>query len=86
MYLLVGGGERVLQRWAKAHAPEKLVAGVVPAGVGVLWLGGESLRVSGPALTCVWALGMPQIQGSAPAVGQRRLIHGVRQSMASPRW
>ena len=29
---------------------------------------------------------MAQIQGTVPVDGQRRLIHWVRQSMASPRW
>ena len=60
---------------------------VVPAGEGVLWPGGGgSFRVSGPAWICVWAVGMAQIQGTVPVDGQRRLIHLVRQSMASPRW
>ena len=86
MYLLVGGGKRVLQGWAKAHAPEDPVDGVVPAGEGVLWSGRGSFYVSGPASTCVRVVGMAQIQGSAPADGQRRLIHWDRQSMASPRW
>ena len=49
-------------------------------------LGGGSVRVSGPAWTCVWAVGMAQIQVTVPVDGQRRLIHWVRQSMASPRW
>ena len=40
VYLLVRGGKRVLQRCAKAHAPEDTVDGVVPAGEGVLWPGG----------------------------------------------
>ena len=49
-------------------------------------LAGGSFRVSGPASICVWALGMVQIQGTVPGNGQRRRIHCVRQSMASPRW
>ena len=43
-------------------------------------------RVSGPALICVWAVGMAQIQGTVPVGSQRRWIQWVRQSMASPRW
>ena len=49
-------------------------------------LGGPSFRVSGPASTCVWAMGMAQIQGTVPMDGQRRLIHWDRQGMPSPRW
>ena len=61
--------------------------GVVPAGEGVLWSsGGGSFRVSGPASICVWAVGMAQIPLTVPMDGQRRWIHWVRQSMASPRW
>ena len=41
--------------------------------------------MSGPASSCVWVVGMAQIQGSAPANSQHRLIHWDRQSMASPR-
>ena len=37
MHFLVGGWKRVLQVWAKAHAPEDPVEGVVPADEGVLW-------------------------------------------------
>ena len=61
--------------------------GVVPAGEGLLRSGGGGLgRVSGPALTCVWAVGMAQTQGTVPVGGQRRWIQWVRQSMANPRW
>ena len=61
--------------------------GVVPAGEGVLWPGGGgAFSVSGPASTCVWAVQMTKMQDTAPVDGQRRLIHWVRQSMASPRW
>ena len=42
--------------------------------------------VSGPASTCVWAVGMAQTQGTVPVGGQRRWIQWVRQSMANPRW
>ena len=49
-------------------------------------LGGGFGRVSGPASTCVWAVGMAQIQGTVPVGGQRRWIQSVRQSMANPRW
>ena len=49
-------------------------------------LGGGSFRVSGPAMTFVWALGLTKIQGTVPMDGQRRLIHWNRQSMASARW
>ena len=52
---------------------------------GCCGLGVGSARVSGPASTCVWALGMAQIQGTVPVDGQRGLIHCVRQSIASPR-
>ena len=48
-------------------------------------LGGGSFRVSGPASSCVWVVGMAHIQGTVPVDGQRHLIHGDRQSMASPR-
>ena len=61
--------------------------GVVPASEGLLRSrGGGFRRVSGPASTCVWAVGMAQIQGRVPVGGQRRWIQWVRQSMASPRW
>ena len=60
--------------------------GVVPAGEAVLWSGGGFCRVSGPASICVWAVGMAQIQGTVLVDGQRRWIHWVRQTMASPRW
>ena len=60
--------------------------GVVPAGEGLLRSGGGFGRVSGPASTCVWAVGMAQIQGTVPVGGQRRWIQWVRQSMANPRW
>ena len=43
-------------------------------------------RVSGPASTCVWAVGMAQTQGTVPVGGQRRWRQWVRQSMANPRW
>ena len=61
--------------------------GVVPAGEGLLrsWGGGFG-RVSGPASTCVWAVGMDQTKGRVPVAGQRRWIQWVRQSMANPRW
>ena len=49
-------------------------------------LGGRFGRVSGPASTSVWAVGMAQIQGTVPLGGQRRSIQWVRQSMASPMW
>ena len=48
--------------------------------------GGGFGGVSGPASTCVWAVGMAQIQGTVPVGGQRRWIQWVRQSMANPRW
>ena len=60
--------------------------GVVPAGEGVLWPGGGSFGVLGPASTCVWAVGVAQIQGTVRVDGQQRLIQWDRQSMASPRW
>ena len=62
------------------------MVGVVPAGGGLLWSRGGSLRVSGPSLTCVWALRMAQIHGAAAVDGRRQLIHWDRQSMPSPRW
>ena len=49
-------------------------------------LGGGLGRLYGPASTCVWAVGMAQIQGTVPVGGQRRWIQWVRQSMANPRW
>ena len=61
--------------------------GVVPAGEGLLRSGGGGFgRVSGPASTCVCAVGMAQTQGTVPVGGQRRWIQWVRQSMANPRW
>ena len=42
---------------------------------------GGSFRMSGPALICVWAVGMAQIQDTIPVDGQRRWIQ-----LASPRW
>ena len=84
--LFVSGGKGVGWLWAKTHAAEDPVDVVVPAGWGVLRSGGGFGRVSGPASICVWAVGMAQIQGTVPVVGQRRWIESVRQSMASPRW
>ena len=47
--------------------------GVVRAGEGLLRSGGGGFgRVSGPPPTCVWAVGMAQIQGTVPVGGQRR--------------
>ena len=72
--------------------------GLRPARLRTLWmawypqvrdccgLGGRFGRVSGPASTCVWAVGMAQNQGTVPVGGQRRWIQWVRQSMANPRW
>ena len=60
--------------------------GVVPAGEGLLRPGGGFGRVSGPASTCVWAVGMAQTQGTVPVGGQWRWIQWVRQSMDNPRW
>ena len=72
--------------------------GLRPARLRTLWmawyprvrdcccLGGGFGRVSGPASTCVWAVGMAQTQGTVPVGGQRRWIQWVRQSMANPRW
>ena len=34
--------------------------------------GGGSFSVSGPALICVWAVGMAQIQGTVPVDGLQR--------------
>ena len=44
-------------------------------------LGGGFFRVSAPALICVWALAMAQIQSTVPVDGQRRWIDWARQSM-----
>ena len=72
--------------------------GLRPARLRTLWMawypqvrdcccgGGGFGRVSGPARTCVWAVGMAQTQGKVPVGGQRRWIQRVRQSMANPRW
>ena len=72
--------------------------GLRPARLRTLWmawypqvrdccgLGGGFGRVSGPASTCVWAVGMAQTQGTVSVGGQRRWIQWVRQSMANPRW
>ena len=67
--------------WAKTRAVEDPVDGVVPAGEGLLRSRGGFGGASGPASTCVWAVGMAQTQGTVPVGGQR-----VRQSMANPRW
>ena len=76
VHVLVSGGKRVCWLWAKTHAADDPVDGVVLAGEGVLWSeGGGSFRVSGPASICVWAVGMAQIQGRVPVDGQRRWIH-----------
>ena len=75
VHLLVGGENRVLQGWVKAHAPQNPVYCAVPAAEGVLSPGGGSIRVSGPTSTCLWTVGMAQIEGTAPVDGQRRLIH-----------
>ena len=73
--------------------------GLRPARLRTLWMawypqvrdccglgGGGFDRVSGPASTCVWAVGMAQTQGTVPVGGQRRSIQWIRQSMANPRW
>ena len=72
--------------------------GLRPARLRTLWmawypqvrdccgLGGGFGRVSGPASTCVWAVGMAQTQGTVPVGGQWRWIQWVRQSMDNPRW
>ena len=52
---------------------------------GCCGLGRGSFRVSGPASTCVTAVGIVQIQGAAALGGQHCLVHWDRQSMASPR-
>ena len=75
-----------MQLWAKTHAAQDPVDGVLPAGGGLLRSGGGFGRVSAPASICVWAPGMAQIQGTVPLGGQCRWIQWVRQSMASPRW
>ena len=49
-------------------------------------LGDASLHLSVPASICLCVVGMTQIQGMIPLVGQHRLINFDRQSMASPRW
>ena len=85
LQLLVSGGKRVPWLSPKADAAEDPVDGGVPAGEGVLW-GGGSFRVSAPASTCMWAVGMAEIQGTVPVDSQRRWIHWARQSMASPSW
>ena len=46
--------ERVLHGWAKAHAPEDPVDGVVSAAEGVLWSGGVVPQHLEPASTCLW--------------------------------
>ena len=86
VHLLVNGQKMVLLRWAKAHAPENPVDGVVCPGEGVLWSEGGGPSACRPPSTGVCVVGMAQIQGSASADGQRHLIHWVRQSIASPRW
>ena len=72
--------------------------GLRPARLRTLWMAwypqvrdccglrGGFGRVSGPAWTCVWAVGMAKTQGTVPVGGQRRWIQWVRQSMANPRW
>ena len=69
--------------------------GLRPARLRTLWMAwypdccglrGGLGRVSAPASTCVWAVGMAQTEGTVPVGGQRRWIQWVRQSMANPRW
>ena len=72
--------------------------GLRPARLRTLWmawypqvrdccgLGGGFGRVSGPASTCVWAVGMAQTASTVPVGGQWRWIQWVRQSMDNPRW
>ena len=50
VHLLVGGGKRVPQGWAMAHAEEDPVYGVVPANEGVLWPGRGLLPCVGARL------------------------------------
>ena len=57
---------------------------MVPAGEGVLWPGGGSFRVLGPASIYVSAVRMAKIQDTVPVDSQRRLTHWDRQSMAVP--
>ena len=47
-----------------------------------LW--GGSVRVCGPASTCVWSVGMAKIQGTVPMDGQRRLIHCLGRALPVP--
>ena len=72
--------------------------GLRPARLRTLWmawypqvrdccgLGGGFGGVSGAASTCVWPMGMVEIQGTVPVGDQRRWIQWVRQSMANPSW
>ena len=62
--------------------PRTLWIAWYPQVRGSCGLGGGSVRVSGPASTCLWAVRMAQITGTVPVDGQRRLIHWVRQSIA----
>ena len=55
--------------------------GVVPAGEGLLRSGGGFGRVSGPASTCVWAVGMAHTQGTVPVGDQRRWIQYSRNGV-----
>ena len=60
--------------------------GVVDSGEGLVWPGGGVLPCVEPASICVWVVGMAQISGAAPVVGQRCVIQSNRQSMDRPRW
>ena len=59
--------------------------GVVPAGEGLLRSGGGACPRVRACPTCVWAVGMAQIQGTVAVGGQRPWIQWVRQSMANTR-
>ena len=77
-----GGSEDEVEEVDEAEDEEE----VVDAGWACCGLGGGFGRVSRPASTCVWAVGMAQTQGTVPVGGQRRWIQWVGQSMANPRW
>ena len=65
VYLWVGGRKRVLQGWAKAHAPEDPLDGVVPAGEGLLWPAGQVL----PFVRACLDLRMGGKDGTDPGLG-----------------
>ena len=86
VHLLVSSGKRYCGAGLRSTRRRTLLMAWYPQLRGCSGLGGGSVLVPGTAWTCVWAVGMAQIQGTFPVDGQQRLNHWVRQSPASCRW